>query len=114
MVTGSTIILAALDPVHLLGLGLDGEVLVDDADPPLLGEGDGQARLGHRVHGRGEDRDVHLDPAADLGAQLHLVRMDLGETGDQRDVVERESEARLEVGHRLLQSGAQDIRFPLL
>jgi hypothetical protein len=102
--------LTALDPVHLLGLGLDGEVLVDDADPPLLGQGDGQARLGHRVHGRGEDGDVHLDPAADLGAQIHLVRMDLGETRDQRDVVEREGEARLEVGHRLLQDGAQDIR----
>ena len=91
--------LAALHPVHLLGLHVDRHVLVDDADPPLLGEGDGQARLGHRVHGRGEDRDVHLDPAADLGPQLDLVRVDLGEAGDDRDVVEREGEAGLEIGH---------------
>ncbi len=81
--------LTALDPVHLFGLDLHRHVLVDDADPPLLGQGDGQARLGDGVHGRGEDRHVHLDPAADLGPQLDLVRMDLGEAGDDRDVVER-------------------------
>ena len=53
--------LVALDLVDLLGLGLDGQVAVDDADPALLGDGDGHPRCRHRVHGRAEDGDVGRD-----------------------------------------------------
>ena len=52
---------AALRALHLVdfaGLLLDGEVAVDDADAALLRHGDGQARLGHRVHGCTEQRRV--------------------------------------------------------
>ena len=70
---------APLHLVHLLGLDVERQVLVDDADPALLGERDGEARLGHGVHRRGEDRDVQLDAAADLGPQV-----DLGWDGPRR------------------------------
>ncbi len=51
---------AALRPLHaidLRGLFLDREVLVDDAEAALLGEGDGHRRLGHGVHGRAQQRE---------------------------------------------------------
>ena len=53
MVTGSTIMPLSerLTLSISLGLLLDGEVAVDDADSALLGHGDGQARLGYGVHG---------------------------------------------------------------
>ncbi|MCY1225544.1 hypothetical protein D9M72_377420 [compost metagenome] len=42
---------AALDPVHLVGLVLDGQVAVDHAQAALAGHGDSHAGLGDGVHG---------------------------------------------------------------
>ena len=50
--------LSALYAVDFFRLTLDAHVLVDDADAALLGQRDREVRLGHRVHGRAEDRDV--------------------------------------------------------
>ena len=55
--------LVAFDQCHLSSLLLGGQVLVDDADAALLGDGDGQTRLGHRVHRSGHERQVQLDVA---------------------------------------------------
>ena len=41
---------APLDLVDLLRLALDGEILVDHPQPPLLGQGDRHLALRHRVH----------------------------------------------------------------
>jgi hypothetical protein len=52
---------AAFRPLHLVdfaALGFDGKVLVDDSDAALLGDGDGQTRLGDGIHCRGNERDV--------------------------------------------------------
>jgi hypothetical protein len=51
----------ALDLGDLAGLGLDGEVLVDDAHAALLGQRDRQGGLRHGVHGCGQQRDVQPD-----------------------------------------------------
>ncbi len=91
--------LTALHPVHFLGLGLDREVLVNDADPAFLGQGDRQPRRGDGVHGRREDGDVQVDSAADLGPEVDLVRVHLGEARKDRDVVEGQSETRRGVDH---------------
>ena len=56
--------LRALDLVDLGGLRRDRQVLVDEAEPALLGEGDGQGRLGHGVHRGGHDRDLERDRCA--------------------------------------------------
>ena len=53
--------LGPLHLVHLGRLGLDGHVLVDEAEPALLGEGDREVGLGDGVHGRGDDRDPQRD-----------------------------------------------------
>src|SRR5690606_36001395 len=50
--------LELLDLAHLVGLLLDGHVLVDDADAAFLGHGNGQAGFGNGVHGRSEERRV--------------------------------------------------------
>ena len=49
--------LVALDLAHLLGLFGGLEIAMDDADAAGLGHGDGEPRLGHRIHGRGDDRE---------------------------------------------------------
>ena len=47
----------ALHPVHFLGLALDGHVAMNEPDAALARDGDGQARIGHGVHGGGHDRE---------------------------------------------------------
>ena len=50
--------LRALHLVDFAGLVGNGQIAMHNADAALLGHGDGHARLGHRVHGRGEQRGV--------------------------------------------------------
>ena len=66
----------------------NGEVAVDYAHPALLGHGDGQARLGDRVHGGRHQRGGKRDAPGELGLGAHLGRDDLAVRGDQQDVVE--------------------------
>ena len=74
--------------MNLATLGLDGEVLVDDPDPALLGQGDGQPRLGHRIHGRGNQGDVQPDFAGQQGADVDLIRQNGRSPRGQQKVVE--------------------------
>jgi hypothetical protein len=80
--------LVALDLVDLLGLDLDREVAVDDADAALLGHGDGHARRGHGVHGRADEGDVEGDVAAQPGGDRGLLGDDVRLGRDDEDVVE--------------------------
>src|SRR3569832_2330614 len=66
--------LVFLDPPHLLGLLVGRHILVDDADASLLREGDGEARLGHRIHSGGHQRDVERYLPREPGLELHLAR----------------------------------------
>ena len=62
----------ALEPLHLAHRGrllLDVEVAVKHADPAELRERDRHVGLGHRVHRRGQDRDVERDFAGQEGAR---------------------------------------------
>src|SRR5262249_54797094 len=103
---GDDAVLAALDAVHLARLLRDRQVLVDDADAPLLGQGDGQFALGDRVHGRGDDRDVEADGAGELGADVHVGGDDVAVGGLQEDVVEGDALVGNAIVHaRLLGEG---------
>ena len=79
-----------LDLPHLRGLAVDVEIAVDDADAAGLRHGDRHARFGHGVHRRGDDRDIERDRAGDAGADVGLGGQDIGQTGLQQHVVERE------------------------
>ena len=50
--------LIALDLAHLRGLIGGRQISVNDADAAGLRHGDGEPRLGHRVHRRGDDRQM--------------------------------------------------------
>jgi hypothetical protein len=77
-----------LDLADLAGLRLDGHVLVHDAHAAFLRHGDGEACLGDRVHGGGEDGDAEPHIARELGAEVDFAGEDRGRCGDQQDVVE--------------------------
>ena len=81
-------VLGPLDLGDLPPLGLDGEVLVDDADAAFLGQGDGQGGLGDRIHGRRDDRDVDRDVFREPGAGVRLVGHEIALARDQEDIIE--------------------------
>ena len=84
--------LGTLDLVHFLGLAVDGHVLVNHAQAAMLSHGDGQARFGDRVHGRGDDGDVQVDVARQAGGDVDEVRVNVGAGGLEQDVVEGQSQ----------------------
>jgi hypothetical protein len=61
--------LVALDAGHLGRLVARGQVLVHDADAALLRDGDRQAGLGDRVHGRRDQGQVQRDVAGEAGGE---------------------------------------------
>ena len=77
----------ALDLVDLAGLGFGRQVAVDDANPALARQGNRQAGLGDRVHGRREEGDVQPDVARQAGAHVGLRRQDFGITRDDQQIV---------------------------
>ena len=80
--------LRALHLVDLAGLVGDGQIAVHNADAALLRHGDGHARLGHRVHGRREQRRVQRDVAGQLGLRAHLHGHHVAVGGHQQHIVE--------------------------
>ncbi len=58
---------------HFGGLRLDGHVLVEDAHAAFLRHGDGQARLGDRVHGGREDGQSQPDAARELRSKVYFA-----------------------------------------
>ena len=82
--------LELLDLADLLGLLFRREVAVDDADAAGLRHGDGEAGLGHCVHGGGDDRQVELDLARDPRPEIGLAGQHLRVTRQQQHVVEGE------------------------
>ncbi len=80
--------LVALHLAHFVGLLLRLEIAVDDADAAGLRHGNGEPRFGHRVHRRGDDRDIERDRAGEPRPDIDAARHDLGMAGRQQDVVE--------------------------
>ena len=80
-------VLRALYAVNLIGLLLDGHVLVDDADAALTGYGYGHIRLRNGVHGGGEYRGVETDSLGKLGGEVRFAGQHMGFGGDQQHIV---------------------------
>jgi hypothetical protein len=95
VISGETVIgiaqHARLEALHLRHLGRlrrRGQVLVHDADAAFLRDGDGEPRLGDRVHGRGHERQVELEPPGEPGLQRDFSGQDAGVGGEEENVVE--------------------------
>ena len=69
------------------------EIAVDHADAAGLCHGDGKPRLGHGVHGRGDDRDMQRDGAGNAGGDVGLIRQHARSRRLDQDVVEGERNA---------------------
>ena len=86
--------LVALDLGHLRGLLGHRQVLVHDAHAALLGDGDGQPGLGHRVHGGRDQGQIQGDVAGKLGGEGGVLGQDLGVRWHQQHIVEGERFAK--------------------
>ena len=77
------------------------EGAVDHAHAARLRHGDRHARFGDGVHCGRHDRDVERDRAGDSRADIDFRGKDVGQTGLQKHIVEREgfSDSRKSRGH---------------
>ena len=83
----------AFEALHLRDFGgLPGRrhVLVDDAQPAFLRDGDGKAGFGHRVHRRRQERHVEGDRAGQAGRERDVAGNDQRMGGNEKYVVERQ------------------------
>ncbi len=84
--------LEALDRPHRRRLLLDVEIAVEDADAAELRHRDRHLGLGHRIHRRGDDRDVEADLSGDARAHVRLARQHRRFGRGQQHVVEGQAE----------------------
>ncbi len=82
--------LVFLDGPDFQGLILHAHALVDDTDTALLGQGDGQAGLGHCVHCRRHQGDVQGNIPGEAGPQADVLGHHLRVTGQQQYIVKGE------------------------
>ncbi len=79
-----------LHPTHFRRLVLGRHVLVDDAETPGLGHGDGERALGHGVHCRRNQRQGKSDTRRQPGPGVDLGRQDLRGGRHQEHIIERQ------------------------
>ena len=84
--------LRALHQVDLVGLVLDREVAVEDAEPALTRHGDRHSRLGDRVHGRRDQRHLQRDLPRETRGGVDVRRRHVGRPRQQEDVVVGQTE----------------------
>ena len=105
--------LRPLDLGNLPPLGLDGEVLVDDADAAFLGQRNRQSGLGDRIHGGRDDRDIDRHVFRELRARIRLARHEITFPRDQQDIVKCDAfDSDLSVLHRRLQQPFRSTHRP--
>jgi hypothetical protein len=92
--------LELLHLAHLRGLLIGLQIAVDDADAARLRHGNRHGRFGYGVHGGGNNGDVDGDRAGDAGADIDVARQDLGQAGQDQDIVESEPFTQASVDFR--------------
>ena len=80
---------------HLGGLRVGVEVAVDHADAAGLRHGDGEPRLGHRVHGGGQDRDMQRRSSGSRGMRTSTS---LGSTSEAAGRMQHVVEGQRDLG----------------
>ena len=81
----------ALDLAHLLRLLVVAEIAVDDADAAGLGHRDGEAAFRHRIHRRGDDRQIEPNGASEPSGDVDVAWQHHRVSRPQQHVVEREA-----------------------
>ena len=76
-----------LDDQDLACLLFHRHVLVNDADAALLGKRDRESRLGHRVHGRRQQRNAQANVPRQRRTEVDIAWQHFGVAGLQQDVV---------------------------
>jgi hypothetical protein len=90
----------ALHLFDLAGLRVGGEVLVDDAEPALLRERDGEARFGRPSSIAAETTGTFtVDVSGHARAGVDLRRQDLAVGGNEQKVVVGDSELDVGLAH---------------
>ena len=102
--------LGALDEVDLVGLVLDRQVAVQDADAAVPGHRDRHPRLGDGVHGGRDERHPDRDLAGQPGRGVDLAGDDVGLAGLQQHVVVGQPQLGERGGRRRLGRGRGDGR----
>ena len=74
---------------HCQSLLLGRHIFVDDADAAFLRHGNRQTRLGNRVHGSGQQRQVQCDFLGERSFERDIAGENLGMSRDEQNVVER-------------------------
>ena len=92
----------ALHFVDFVGLLIDGEVAMDDANSALLRQRDRHVRFGDSVHGGAHDGNVQADLARKLRLRAGRRRNDVGAGGQEKDVVKSESLRNGKMNHKFL------------
>ena len=75
---------------------------MNDTEPALLRQRNRHVRLGHRVHGGADDRNVQADVARELRLGAGLRRNYVGARGQQKDVIESKSLGNGKMNHKFL------------
>ena len=64
---------------------------MDDADAAFLGQRNREAALRHRIHGRGDERDVDAgSPRVSLCANVDVTGVERGACRNEQDIVKRQ------------------------
>ncbi|SPF31568.1 hypothetical protein SBA1_100024 [Candidatus Sulfotelmatobacter kueseliae] len=89
----------ALHLVHFVGLLLDRQVAMNNAQAALLRQRDRHMRFRDGVHGGAHDRDVQADGARELRLRAGARRDHVRASGQQKDVIESKSFGNGKVNH---------------
>src|SRR3989442_757460 len=81
---------AALDAIHFGSLTIDRHVLVDHADAAQARHGHRHLRLGHGIHGRGDNRDVQRNGAGEAAGDGDVAGMHCRVMRHEHDCVKGE------------------------
>ena len=73
---------------HLRGLRFRIEVAMEDADAAGLRHGDCHMRFRHRIHCRGDNRNIELNVGCDARSDIDVRRHDVGKPRLQQHVIE--------------------------
>ena len=91
--------LGPLDLINLIGLLIDRHVFVDDSNTAGPRHRNRHVSFGHGIHRGREQRQVQADSCREPASQAHISRMHLGMSGNQQDIVERQTVVGADLTH---------------
>jgi hypothetical protein len=91
--------LGSLHLIHLGGLRFNRKITMNHPDASLLRDGDGQMRLGDRVHRRAGDGNIQPHMARKIRRRVRLRRQDIAFGGNQEDIIKSDGFRKIRCRH---------------